>query len=474
MTEIKFGTDGWRAIIAEDYTFDNVRACAQAVAQLLHEDGLAGRGLVLGYDTRFASEHFAAAVAEVMAGNGIHTYLLEPSSPTPVVSFTILRKHAGGGVVITSSHNPATWNGFKYKPDYAGSASPEVVERIEAPIPQILATGSVRRMPLAKAESEGLLERLDPRPAYLEQMAKLIDLEGLRNAGFKIGCDVMFGAGAGYFDTLLNGGRTVVTELNAVRNPLFPGISAPEPIMRNLQKLSDWVRTEGADVGVATDGDADRLGIIDERGEFVTQLQVYALLAYYFLEVRGDRGPIVKSVTTTNMINRLGELYGVPVYETAVGFKYLGPKMMETNAMLAGEESGGYGFRGHVPERDGILAGLFFLDLMARTGKRPSELLEDVYAKVGPHYYDRIDVHLDPSERAAILERVTAASPDTIAGMRVTGVDMTDGYRFLLEDGGWLLLRFSGTEPLMRIYTEIRDKDAVPRVLEGGKQLAGV
>jgi phosphomannomutase len=474
MSEIKFGTDGWRAIIAEDYTFDNVRACAQAVAEFLHDSQLADRGLVLGYDTRFGSEHFAAAVAEVMAGNGIRTFLLEPSTPTPVVSFTILQKGAGGGVVITSSHNPATWNGFKYKPDYAGSASPEVIERIEAPIPQILATNGVRRLSLEEAASKGLLERLDPRPAYLAQMAKLIDLDGLRNAGFRIGCDVMFGAGMGYFDTLLNGGSTVATELNAVRNPLFPGIHAPEPIMRNLGKLSEWVRTEGADVGVATDGDADRLGIIDEHGEFVTQLQVYALLTYYFLEIRGDRGPLVKSVTTTNMINRLGELYDVPVHETAVGFKFLGPKMMETNALIGGEESGGYGFRGHVPERDGILAGLFFLDMMARTGKRPSELLQDVYDKVGPHYYDRIDVALDPFKREAILARVTAAAPDKIAGMRVTGVDTTDGYRFLLDDGGWLLLRFSGTEPLMRIYTEIRDKDAVPRVLEAGKQLAGV
>ncbi|HEY8491206.1 MAG TPA: phosphoglucomutase/phosphomannomutase family protein [Dehalococcoidia bacterium] len=474
MSVIKFGTDGWRAVIAEDYTFENVRACAQATVQWLRSTGMADRGLVVGYDTRFQSDRFAAAVAEVAAGNGVRTYLVNEPTPTPAVSFGILHQGAGGAVVITSSHNPAIWNGFKVKPHYAGSASPEVVEAIESAIPGILESRGVRRLPLPEAEARGLVQRTVTRPAYLEHLGRLVDLDRLRAAGLRVAVDAMYGTGAGYLRSLLEGGRTAVQEINAEVNPNFPGIAAPEPITRNLARLMETVRAGGADVGLATDGDADRLGIVDEGGAFVTQLQVFALLCYYLLEVRGERGPIVKSITTTKMADKLGRLYGVPVYETAVGFKYLGPKMMETDALIGGEESGGYGFRGHLPERDGILAGLYFLDLMARTGKRPSELIQAVYDRVGPHYYDRVDLHLDPEQRPAVLARAQAADPREIAGVPVTGRDTIDGFRFLLGDTGWLLIRFSGTEPLVRIYTEVTDPDLVPRVLEEGRHLVGL
>ena len=250
---------------------------------------------------------------------------------------------------------------------------------------------------------------------------------------------------------------------------------APEPIARNLTELSALLAGGGYDVGIATDGDADRVGIADEKGKFINQLQVFGLLAYYMLEVRGERGPIVKSVTTTRMVQRLGELYGVPVHETKVGFKFLGPKMMETDALIGGEESGGYGFRGHVPERDGVLAGLYMLDFMARTGKRPSELLSELFEKVGPHYYDRIDVTLRPEDRDAIWQRAGALNPDAIAGIKVTGIDTTDGFRFTLDDRGWLLLRFSGTEPLLRIYTEVAgDESLVPKVLAAAREMLNV
>jgi phosphomannomutase len=296
----------------------------------------------------------------------------------------------------------------------------------------------------------------------------------------------MYGAGQGYLAELLSGGSTHVTELHAENNPRFPDIHAPEPIARNLGLLTQTMQGRAVaenppasdsqlfDAGIATDGDADRLGVMDEDGGFIDQLQVFALLTYYFLEVRGERGPIVRSVTTSRMVDRLGEIYGVPVYETAVGFKYLGPKMMEENALLGGEESGGYGFRGHVPERDGILAGLYFLDLMARTGKRPSDLLKQLYAKVGPHYYDRSDVEFDQSQRSAILARLTAAKPAEVAGLAVTGTSTIDGFLYNLEGGGWLLIRFSGTEPLMRIYCEVPSEDLVAKVLAAGKDLAGV
>lgn len=471
--QIKFGTDGWRAIIAEDYTFDNVRACAYSACLYLKAHGLAGRGLIVGYDARFASEDFAAAVAEVAAAEGIKVWLSDRLCPTPVVSYSIIDKRAGGGVVITASHNPWRWNGFKYKPEYGGSASPEVVAELEQRLPEAVGR-VVPRRDIDEAKRDGAVELFDPRAPYLGQLARLADLGALKSAGLRICYDAMYGTGAGYFAALLEGGATRVTELHGYVNPVFPGMHAPEPIARNLGEMQEAMRAGGYDIGIATDGDADRVGIADERGEFINQLQVFGLLAYYLLEVRGERGPIVKSVTTTAMVQRLGEMYGVPVHETQVGFKFLGPKMMETDALIGGEESGGYGFRGHVPERDGILAGLYMLDFVARTGKRPSELLEELYAKVGPHYYDRLDLPLKPEDRERIWKRAEAARPDSIAGLRVTGRDTTDGFRFMLGDKGWLLLRFSGTEPLVRIYTEVvGDASLVRRVLDEGREIIG-
>jgi len=473
-TPIKFGTDGWRGIIAEDFTFPNVRAVAQSVALYLKEVGLAGRGLVVGYDTRFASEDFAAAVAEVVAANGIRAYLCDRPAPTPVVGYAILDRKTGGSVVITASHNPGQWSGFKFRPQYAGSAPPEVLAQIEARIPKIIASGDVERLPLAEAMSQGLVEILDPRPAYREQIARLVDLEFLRAAGLRVTIDSMYGAAAGYIRELLSGGKTQVRELRAERNPLFPGMDNPEPIMRNLSLLARAVRRRNAAVGLATDGDGDRLGVIDERGEFLNQHQVFALLAYYLLEVRGERGPLVKSLTSTRMIQSLGALYGVPVFETPVGFKFLGPKMIAEDAIVAGEESGGYAFRGHLPERDGVVSALYFLDLMARRGRRPSELLAELYEKVGAHFYDRIDIHLTPEQAPILRQRLAKARPDRIAGLAVTAIDTTDGFRFHLEGGGWLLLRFSGTEPLLRIYTEVLDEALVAKVLQAGRELAGI
>lgn len=479
---IRFGTDGWRGIMGEDFTFANVRICAQSVAQYLQQAGLAACGLVVGYDTRFASEHFAAAAAEVMAANGIKVYLCSRPAPTPAVSYAILDKRAGGAIVITASHNPALWNGLKYKPEYAGSASPEVVAQLEAAIPAILEAGDMPRLPLASAQREGLVETFDPQPAYLRQLARLVDLERLKGAGLKVVVDSMYGAAAGWLRAALRlrsgqalaGGRTQIWEIRRQRNPAFPGMHNPEPIARNLRPLVRALRRHGADVGLASDGDGDRLGIIDEEGRFINQLQTFALLAYYFLEVRGQRGPIVKSITTTRMINRLGELYGVPVYEMPVGFKYIGPKMMEVGALLGGEESGGYGFGSHLPERDGVLSALYFLDFIARTGRKPSQLLAELYARVGHYYYDRVDVRLEEAEKETVMQRVGQSKPAHLAGLPVTGIDTTDGFRFHLQGSGWLLIRFSGTEPLLRIYTEVQEESLVPKLLAAGKELAGI
>jgi len=476
---IKFGTDGWRGIIAEDFTFDNVRICAQAVAEYLKQNRLGKQSLVIGYDTRFASEDFAAAATEVIAGNNIKVHLCLKPAPTPVVSFTVPATKSAGAIVITASHNPGSWNGFKYKSQDGASAPGEVTSQIErniSSLSQTLSLGEreqrrdVKRLALDKALKKGIVDYLDPSPAYFEHLSHFVDIEELRRQKLNIIVDPMYGAGIGYFKTALQHGNLRITEINAERNPSFPQIQ-PEPIAKNLTKLSRLIVEQKADVGLATDGDADRIGIIDERGQFLTQHQVFALLCLYLLEVRGERGAMIRTLTSTMMISRLGKLFDVPVYETPVGFKYVAPLMMEKNAIIGGEESGGYGFRGHVPERDAILAGLYFLDFMVKTGKTPSQLLDYLYSKVGPHYYDRMDFHISSAKRRTILHRLSSSSPDTIAGSKVTKVDTTDGFRFFLGDDSWLLVRFSGTEPLVRIYSEAESLERARELLDEGKKL---
>ena len=473
MTVIKFGTDGWRGIIAEDFTFDNVRLCAQGVAEYLKENELSHKGLVVGYDTRFASENFAAAAAEVIAGNNIKVHLCLKPTPTPVVSYTVPATQAAGAIIITASHNPYAWNGLKYKSQEGASASDGITSQIEKNIAGIAREKLVKRLALGKALKRGLIDYLDPSPAYFKHLNEVIDIEMLRKQKLKVIVDSMYGAGAGYFKELLENGNIVLTEINAERNPLFPDIR-PEPITKNLTRLIELVIEQKADVGLATDGDADRIGIIDEKGKFLNQHQVFALLCLYLLEVRGERGAIIKTLTSTNMLSHLGKYFGVPVYETPVGFKYVAPLMIRENAIIGGEESGGYGFRGHIPERDGILAGLYFLDFMAKTGKTPSQLLNYLYSKVGPHYYDRIDCHLPKGKRQAIVERLTAGCIDTITGISVIRLDTTDGFKLFLADESWLLIRFSGTEPLVRLYAEADSLEKVRKLLDEGGRLIGV
>ena len=471
---IKFGTDGWRALIARDFTFASVRACAAGVCRLLTAQGLAQRGLVIGYDTRFGSQDFAAEVAQVATAHGIKTYLCDRPASTPAVSYNVLHLQAGGAVVITASHNPGPWNGFKYKPEYAGSASPEVIANLEQHIADVQREGIDETLPLETARKRGLLEELNPLHAYLENIARTIDLGVIRDAGLRIAVDSMHGAGAGYLAQLLEGGRTAVTELRADVNPNFPGMAQPEPIAQNLVPTAELVRQQGLDVALATDGDADRLGVLDEHGAFITTLQTFALLCLHQLEVRGQRGPLIKSLTQSTMIDKLGGIYHVPVHTTAVGFKYLGPVMMRENALAAGEESGGYAFRGNIPERDGIFSGLLFLELMVRTGKQASELVAWLYEKAGPHYYDRWDVHLSPEKPSPSPDLLQRKAPGQLAGLPVTGIDTTDGVRFLLEGGYWGLVRASGTEPLVRLSAEAESRERTQRVLADLQALAGL
>jgi len=409
----------------------------------------------------------------VIAGNGIKVYLCSKAAPTPVISYGVLAKKAGGAIIITASHNPGIWNGFKFKNENGSSAADEITSQIVDFISKAYDTGKVNRLPLTEARKQGHVEDTDLESVYFEQVARLVDLDRLRRTDLKLVIDPMYGAGIGYLPKALEGTNTEYIEINNERNPLFPGLR-PEPIPPNLDRLADVIKNRGADVGLATDGDADRMGIVDENGNFVTQLQVFALLCLYMLEVRGERGPIIKTLTTTNMAYRLGELFNVPVFETAVGFKYVAPLMMAENALIGGEESGGYGFRNHVAERDGVLANLYFLDFMVRTGKRPSELVEYLYGKVGPHFYKRVDIRFPEEKRKTIIERVKNTTSKSIDNVKVANVDTTDGYRFNLVDNTWLLIRFSGTEPLLRIYTETDSPERVERILNLGREIAGV
>lgn len=472
MTEkIIFGTDGWRGRIAEDYTFDNLRRCAQGFADYLNGKGWRGEWVVIGYDKRFHSENFAAAAAEVMAGNGFRVYLTKDATPTPVISYSVPTMKAVGAINITASHNPPTDNGFKVRDPHGGAIDPAGLKEIESRIPA--AVDHVKRMAIAEAEKNGKVIRFDPAPTYIDQIHRLIDLQPIKDAGLNVMVDTMWGNGAGWFPSLLAGGRTEVMEIHNYRNPAFPEMIRPEPIPPNVDVGLRETVARKADVLIVTDGDADRLGVGDEKGNFIDQLRVYGLLAYYLLEVCGKRGPIVKTLSTTSMLIKLGKLYNVPVYETGVGFKYVAPKMMETDAMIGGEESGGYAFHGHVPERDGILAGLYILDMMVRTGLKPTQLLDALFAKVGAHYYDRIDRPFT-GDRQTREKRILDAKPATIGGFKVVNLDTTDGYKFNLEDGGWMLIRFSGTEPIMRVYCETTHADRVQAIIDDGLRIAGL
>ncbi len=472
--KLKFGTDGWRGVIAEDYTFDNVRRAAQGFASYMLSVGKKGQRVIVGYDMRFGSEHFAAAVAEVLAGNGMKVYLTMEATPTPVIAYAVVDKKAAGAINITASHNPPTDNGFKVRNETGGAIDPEGLKQIEGGIPDDIK--DVKRKDYKEATAAGEIVTFDAATPYIEHLTRdgLIDLQPIKDAGLTVMVDVMWGNGMGWFPRLLKGGKTRVIEIHNERNPSFPEMKRPEPIQPNIDVGLKATVDNKADVLLITDGDADRCGIGDENGEFINQLRVFGLLAYYLLEVRGERGDIVKTLSTTNMLNKLGELYNVPVHETGVGFKYVAPKMTETNALIGGEESGGYAFRGNVPERDGILAGLYMLDFMVKTGKKPTELLKDLFAKVGGEYfYDRVDSPFsgDPEARKQIIRD---NYPATLGGLKVTDVITVDGFQFKMEDGGWMLIRFSGTEPILRVYTETRHKDKVKAILEDGLKVAGI
>jgi phosphomannomutase len=478
MTKIKFGTDGWRAAIAEDFTFHNVRRCARGVAEYLEESGAAGRGVVVAHDRRFASEHFARACVEVLAAHDIRSFTPPDAVPTQVASFFTRELGAGAGIVITASHNPWTDNGFKVKADTGGAAAPEMLAAIEATMDRHSENELPMRRPFEDALGSGLVQEFDPYPRFREQLASIVDIEKIRAADRRVLVEPLYGSGAGWFTRLLGDGRLTIRELHTERNPFFGGVN-PEPIRPNVDEWLEEIPRWGADIGIAFDGDADRVGMATEQGVFVNQLQVYGLLYWYLLDVRGQIGPAVYTVTSTSMAPRLAELYGTQAYETGVGFKYVGPKMTETKAVIGGEESGGFGFGMHIPERDGLAAGLFLLDLWLSKGKEASAVLAELQALAGPSYYDRTDIRFKrevyDAVKKDILAKLEHEAPSELAGVPVVRrveLDTRDGFKFYRQDGAWLLIRFSGTEALLRIYVEARSPEDVETLMAEGRELA--
>jgi phosphomannomutase len=479
-TKIVFGTDGWRARIADEFTFDSVRRCADGVARYVVDRGEQAKGVVIAYDRRFASEHFATAAAEVLLARDIPVAFASHAVPTQMSSYEVLERSAAAGIVITASHNPWTDNGFKVKAPTGSPAGPEILAILEAAIAANGGT-AIERRPFDDAEAAGLVHRFDPFEGYERFVRRTVDLDALRAADVAVLVEPMWGAGAGWLSRLLGGGRIRVTEIHQERNPYFGGVN-PEPIRPNVDEALGILSRGGYDLGLLLDGDADRAGAADEQGIFIHQLEVTGLLMYYLAEYRGLRDPVVISVNNTSMARRLGERYGIATYETSVGFKFIGPKMTETGAMMGAEESGGFGFGMHLPERDGIYADLLLLDLFLRekaAGRWPvSAALAAFHELAGPSFYRRVDVHVDKAAYPALKDRLLAElrtnAPTSLDGAPVTrtdALDTNDGFKFFVADGSWLLVRFSGTEPLVRVYTEATSPDAREAMVLAGERL---
>lgn len=477
---IVFGTDGWRARVADEYTFENVRRCAEGVARYVTQEGTAAKGVMVGYDRRFASEYFAQAAAEVLLAFGVPILYAAAPIPTQMTSFEVVSRGTATAIMITASHNPWTDNGFKVKSPSGAAAGPEILAVLERTISEHAGSAPPRR-PFADAEAAGLVERVDPFEGYRDYVARTLDLERLRAADISVLVEPLYGSGAGWIPRLLEGGRIRIREIHSERNPYFGGIN-PEPIRPNVDEALGILAADGYDLGLLLDGDADRAGAVDERGTFIHQLQVMGLLMYYLLEHRGMREPVVYTVNETSMVERLGQRYGVPVHETSVGFKYVGPKMIETGAMMGGEESGGYGFGMHLPERDGIYADLMLLDLFLREreqGRWPvSRAVAHLHEIAGPSYYLRTDVHLDrvtyPQVKDRLWKELSTEPPARISGepvARSVTLVTNDGFKWWTPDGSWLLIRFSGTEPLVRVYVEATSEAKRDAMLGAGERL---
>jgi len=466
MKNIKFGTDGWRSIIAEDFTFENVRAVAQAVAEHIKAKGRQDRGVVIGYDNRFLSDHFAWAAAEVMAGNSIPVFIPPRSVPTPIIAFAIRKLGTAGAVMITASHNPPEYNGIKYIADFAGPALPEETNAIEDNLHKVIETGEIKRIQRHKAKDLGLWNEFDPFPAYKEHLKDLIDASIINTAGLKIVADPLYGAGAGYLEEVLKELGCEVISIHNFRDPLFGG-SMPDPVEKNLAVLREQVVSTGADLGLALDGDGDRFGVIDKTGRFFSPNEILFLLLNHLVKTREDLGrTVARTVATTHMLDKVALRYGLEVRETPVGFKYIGQCILREDSILGGEESGGMCIKGHVPEKDGILGAVLVTEAAAAYGRSLLELQKELFEEYGKMVSGRLDLPVSADEKGIVLDKLKNYNPNSLAGQKVVKKLEIDGAKFVNYDGSWVLIRPSGTEPLFRVYAEANSEEQLKRIQE--------
>ncbi|MGE5251351.1 MAG: phosphoglucomutase/phosphomannomutase family protein [Bacteroidota bacterium] len=480
---IRFGTDGWRAVISDTFTFDNLRIVAQAIADAVASDNwdrsTNGGGapdpkkIVVGFDTRFLSDRFAGEVARVLAANGFTVQLAQSDAPTPAISYAVKQQHAIAGVMITASHNAPRYNGVKLKGAFGGSALPEQCRRVEVYINdnEERARGP-NLMDYDKAREAGLIQKFNPLPAYFDHLRTLIKTDIIAENPQHFVVDAMYGAGRGTIKSFLQGTGCEIAEIRGEMNPGFGSVH-PEPIARYLGALASAVSSGMGDFGVATDGDADRIGAMDERGNFVDPHKIMALALKYLVEKRCMTGAVVRTVSTTRMIDRLANRYGLKVYETPVGFNHIADYMMQEDVLIGGEESGGISFKGHIPEGDGPIMGLLLVELIAESKKTLMELVDELLADVGPAFYERVDLRLSrPVAKAEMTEFLTSRAPREIGGQVLQEISQRDGVKYIMADDSWLLIRPSGTEPVLRVYAEGRSREMLKTLIGYGKQVA--
>jgi phosphomannomutase len=480
---IHFGTDGWRAVISDTFTFHNLRLVAQAIADAIRSDSWNNGSLfgeqpdlnkiVVGFDTRFLSDRYAAEVARVLAGNGYTVHLTQGDAPTPAISYTVRHMGAIAGVVITASHNAPRYNGVKLKASYGGSALREQCRRVEVYLNDNEERGrGPNLMDYNQARQLGLLHRFNPLPSYYDHLRKLINFDAIAENPQRVVVDSMYGSGRGVIKSILKGTGCEVREIRGEMNPGFGGVH-PEPISRYLGSLAGAISTGMGDLGLATDGDGDRIGAMDERGNYVDPHKIMSLALRFLVENRGWRGPVVRTVSTTRMIDRIAQDHDLPVYETPVGFNHIADYMLKEDILIGGEESGGIAFRGHIPEGDGILMALLLVEIVSTMKASLNELAEELLSKYGPVHYQRSDLRLNrPVAKEYMTQKLLAETPSEIGGEQVVNTLSTDGVKFILTDDSWLLIRPSGTEPVLRVYAEGRSPDMVQALLEFGEKVA--
>lgn len=458
-SQIKFGTDGWRGIIADDFTFPNVRKVTRAIASYLETAYTKDRPVLVAYDTRFLADEFARTAAEVLADLGWTVKITNRDCPTPVIAYNARHLNSAGALMFTASHNPAPYCGIKYIPDYAGPATPEITDTIVANLDSASDA-------LPSGKGSGSISSFDPKPDYMQFIYTLLDVEKIRTAKLKVKYDALYSTSRGYLDEVLQQCGCELESFHTYRDVLFGG-GMPEPKGEQLVELVESVKNDKADLGLATDGDSDRFGIVDEQGNVLTPNTVLLVLARHLIKNKGKSGAIVRTVATTHLLDNFAAKYGCQLYETAVGFKYIGEKMRETTVLIGGEESGGLSVIGHIPEKDGVLADMLVVEAVAYEGKPLSQLVAEAIAEAdGPLYNKRLDLHLEDAHKAAVIDSYTKNPPAAVAGIKVKEVGRKDGIKLYLEDGSWVLLRPSGTEPLMRVYLETNSPDKVTQIAQ--------